>query len=129
MDTALLELVVEDEALIQDWVETALLEAGFQVAKATSAEEAITLLEKDGSEYRALVTDINLAPGKLMGWDAARRGGELTPEFPVVYMTGESEHQWASEGVPNSVMIAKPFAPVQIVTAVSNLLNAAASKP
>lgn len=80
------------------------------------------------ADYRALVTDVNLS-GELTGWDAATRGRELNPDLPVVYMTGDSAHQWASRGVPNSVLIAKPFAPVQIVTAVSNLLNAAATKP
>jgi hypothetical protein len=32
---------------------------------------------------------------------------------------------WASKGVPHSIMLAKPFAPAQLVTALANLLNAA----
>jgi DNA-binding response OmpR family regulator len=32
--------------------------------------------------------------------------------------------QWASHGVPNSILLTKPFAPAQLITAVSNLLNA-----
>src|SRR3954454_15465544 len=32
---------------------------------------------------------------------------------------------WPSKGVPNSVLLTKPFAPVQLLTALSNLLNAA----
>ena len=95
MDHSLLVLVVEDEPFVQDMVEAALLEAGFQVTAAASADEAIGLLKGAESEYRALVTDVNLPPGELTGWDVARRGRELTPELPVVYMTGESEHQWA----------------------------------
>ena len=31
--------------------------------------------------------------------------------------------EWASKGVPNSVMLAKAVAPAQRVTAVANLLN------
>jgi len=38
-------------------------------------------------------------------------------------MTGDSADEWASKGVPNSILITKPFAPVQLVTAVSRLLN------
>jgi hypothetical protein len=41
--------------------------------------------------------------------------------LPVVY---DSAVHWAAEGVPESVMIAKPFAPPQIITALSALLNA-----
>jgi len=44
--------------------------------------------------------------------------------IPIVYMSGASGHEWTSHGVPNSVLIAKPFAIGQIVTAVSQLLNA-----
>jgi hypothetical protein len=43
--------------------------------------------------------------------------------MPVVYMTGHSAHEWASKGVPDSIMVAKPFAPAQIIIAVSTLLN------
>jgi DNA-binding response OmpR family regulator len=45
--------------------------------------------------------------------------------MPVVYMTGTHGEKWASMGVPNSIMLAKPFAPAQLVTAISNLLNTA----
>jgi hypothetical protein len=38
-------------------------------------------------------------------------------------MTGASAHDWGSKGVPNSVLLTKPFANAQVVTAVSQLLN------
>jgi hypothetical protein len=41
----------------------------------------------------------------------------------VVYVSGDSAEAWASKGVPNSIMLAKQFAPAQLVTAVSQLLN------
>lgn len=41
----------------------------------------------------------------------------------VVYMSGDSAEDWSSKGVPNSIMLSKPFAPAQLVTAISNLLN------
>jgi hypothetical protein len=45
--------------------------------------------------------------------------------MPVVYLSGDSSHEWSSKGVPDSVMIAKPFVPVQLVTAISILITAA----
>ncbi|WOH53784.1 response regulator [Bradyrhizobium sp. sBnM-33] len=71
---------------------------------------------------RALVTDVNLK-GRLSGWEVARQIREKDPSFPVVYMTGADGNEWASRGVPNSILLQKPFAPAQLVTAVSNLLN------
>jgi CheY-like chemotaxis protein len=75
-----------------------------------------------------LVTDINLA-GKADGWEAARAAREINPDFPVVYMTGVAADQWAINGVPNSVLLAKPFAPAQLVTAISQWLNSGGPPP
>jgi DNA-binding response OmpR family regulator len=57
------------------------------------------------------------------GWEVARHARKIDPKFPIIYMTGASAEQWASRGVPNSILLEKPFAPAQIITAVSNLLN------
>ena len=78
-------------------------------------------------KYRALVTDINLGKNGMTGWDVARRAREINPSFPVVYMSGDSAEDWASMGVPESIMLSKPFAPAQLVTAVSQLLNSGTS--
>jgi CheY-like chemotaxis protein len=74
-------LVVEDDQLIQALVEDALSDGGFQSAISASGEEAITLLRGETSQYRAVVTDINLV-GKLDGWEVARWFGR-SPE-PVI---------------------------------------------
>ena len=82
------------------------------------------MLERAAPPCRALITDIRLASSPITGWDVARRARELQPDLPVVYITGDSGHHWNSEGVPNSVLVMKPFAVAQVVTAVSQLLNA-----
>jgi DNA-binding response OmpR family regulator len=120
----LLILVVEDDHLVLSVVEEGLSEGGFEIVTATSGEHAVELLDASKGKYRALVTDINLAPGKLDGWDVARHAREIDPHFPVVYMSGKDFEDWASKGVPNSIMLSKPFAPAQLVTAVYQLLNA-----
>jgi len=57
------------------------------------------------------------------GWEVARQAREINPQFPVVYMSGASAADWPAKGVPNSMMLEKPFAPAQLVTAVAQLLN------
>jgi DNA-binding response OmpR family regulator len=118
----LLILVIEDDLDIQALIDEALCDGGYQPALASSGEEAITLLKGRQTKYRALVTDINLA-GKTDGWEVAKVAREIDPEFPVIYMTGAAADQWAVHGVPNSVLLTKPFAPAQLVTAISQLLN------
>jgi CheY-like chemotaxis protein len=117
-------LVAEDDQAIQGVVEDALCDGGFQVALAASGEEVITLLGGNSDQHQALVTDISLL-GRMDGWEVARRAREIKPNFPIVYMSGQYADDWASKGVPNSIMLVKPFAPAQLVTAVSQLLNAA----
>ena len=114
-------LVVDDDHLIQSLVEDTLREGGFDTAVAASGEEALTLLQGHTSKYRALVTDIDLR-GKMDG-EVAQHAREIAPDFPVVYVSGAAAADWTSKGVPNSIMLAKPFAPAQLLTAVSNLLN------
>jgi hypothetical protein len=48
---------------------------------------------------------------------------QLNPEIPIVYTTAGRAHEWPSSGVPSSLLVQKPFAPAQLVTAVSQLLN------
>lgn len=124
MTNDVLILVVEDEALIEELVVSGLEDAGYTVVAAQTAEDAIDLLEKSDAVIRAVVTDVNLTPLKLTGWDVARRARELTSDIPIVYMSGASGQDRTANGVPNSMMIAKPFVNGQIVTAVSHLLNA-----
>jgi DNA-binding response OmpR family regulator len=115
-------LVIEDDPPIQLVVEDALADGGFEPAIAPSGEEAVTLLKGNKGKYRALVTDINLV-GRIDGWEVARRAREIDPAFPILYITGADADRWPSHGVPNSVLLTKPFAPAQLVTAVSQLLN------
>ena len=60
----------------------------------------------------------------MSGWEVARQARGIDPTFPVVYITGApATNDWASQGVSNSVLLEKPFAPAQLVTALSQLLN------
>lgn len=124
MQPTILLLLVEDDKQIRDLLVEALEDGGFKVAMAKSGAEAITTLEAKSDSLRGVITDVNLGAGPD-GWEIARRARELSIEMPVVYMSGASAHEWGSHGVPNSVIVTKPFAPAQIVTAISGLLNTA----
>jgi DNA-binding response OmpR family regulator len=122
LEEPLVILVIEDDQSIQGIIEEALTDGGFDPAIAASGEEAVTLLKGGQTRYRAVVTDINLR-GTMDGWEVAKQAREIDPAFPIIYMTGAAADQWPSHGVPNSILLTKPFAPAQLVTAVSQLLN------
>jgi DNA-binding response OmpR family regulator len=123
-EPAALLLYVEDNILIHELMETGLRDAGFDVETVLSGHEAIAVLEAGPDRFRGVVTDVDLGAGPN-GWDVARRARELTPGVPVVYVSGGSPGGWASEGVPQSVMLTKPFALQQVVVSISTLLSAA----
>jgi DNA-binding NtrC family response regulator len=103
-------------------VEDALTEGGFETEILSSGEEALTLFKGRIKNYRALVTDVSLK-GHLSGWEVAKQIRKINPACPVIYMTGAAANDWASQGVPDSILLSKPFAPAQLVTAISQLLN------
>jgi hypothetical protein len=86
--------VVEDDELIGPLLEEALTDRGFVVVIATDSERM------------------------------RRHAREINDKLPVIYITGDSGHDWGSKGVPNSQLLPKPFAMAQVVTAVSHLINA-----
>ena len=116
-------LIVEDEPLIAEALKQALDDAGFSGLPANNANDALAILEKNRArDLAGLVTDINLG-GPRNGWDIASRAREMNPGLPVVYMSGDSAADWAARGVPHSAVLEKPFAIVQVVVALSALLN------
>ena len=119
---SILVLLAEDDPLIAAAVADDLEEAAFAVRVAANGQEAIALL--DGEEaFSAIVTDIRLGEGPD-GWKVARHGRERNHYIPVVYMTGDSAHDHAVYGVPDSIMLQKPFVAAQLITAVTTLMNA-----
>ena len=119
-------LVIEDDPDIQFFLEEAIRDGGFEPAIAGSGEEAVTLLKAFRSKYAALITDIRLL-GRLDGWHVARAAREVDPAFPVVYITGASPQEWPMWGVPNSVLLTKPFTSEQLVGAMSRLIGESAA--
>jgi CheY-like chemotaxis protein len=122
MTDSIVVLVVEDEPAILIVMEDALREGGFTVVTAANGMDAIATLERRHDELRAVVTDIRLGDGPD-GWQLAHRARELNGQIAVVYVTGDSVDDWPANGVPKSVVIQKPFAEAQLLTAISTLLT------
>jgi DNA-binding response OmpR family regulator len=127
--TPTLLILVEDEALILVDVKDSLNDAGFEVVAAHDGKQAVAELDADATRFKAVITDIQLGD-EPDGWEIGRHARELVPDMPVVYMSGGSNRDWSSKGVPDSVMIAKPFVAAQLITAVATLItNADTRRP
>src|SRR4051812_25563929 len=115
-------LLVEDEPLILLVAQDALEAGGYTVLPVQLSSEALNTLDSRFEELSGLVTDIRL-PGGSDGWEIARRARELRSDLPVVYTTGDSAADWPVQGVPNSVVVQKPYAGAQLLTAISTLMT------
>lgn len=117
-------LLVEDEVLIQEILLAQFDEVGFEIVTANDGNQAIAELNADARRFKAVITYIRLTE-EPDGWEVARRAREHVPDMPIVDITGDSTHEWSSKGVPDSVVLMKPFSPMQLSTAVSTLITAA----
>ncbi len=116
-------LVVEDETINREIMAEALMDAGFRVDEANSADEALRLLGTDG--YQLLVTDIHM-PGGMDGIGLAHQAHSAHPQMPIVFVTGRPDvlSRLKGSGIPGS-SLAKPFGLAELVRVVSGLIGSA----
>lgn len=113
-------LVVDDDSSILHLLEI-LSDGGFEPMVASTGEEAIALL--NANRFRVVIIDISFGMDHVKGWAVARRARAFDPNLPVIYITGGNADEWSIQGVPNSILITKPFAPMQLLNAISQLLT------
>jgi len=102
-------LLVEDEPLVRQFVESQLLALGYRVASAGNGEEAVGLLQGDRG-FDLLLTDI-VMPGALKGPDLAAEARLLLPGIKVIYTTGYAQQAaLAQADLPaDSPVLSKPY--------------------
>ncbi len=114
-------LVVDDEDLMREYVEEALVRAGHEVETAASGRQAIDLLKERG--YDVVVSDLRMAPMtglEVLQW--VRRECEGTRcIIMTAYGTVETAVEALKEGADDYVM--KPFTPDELELAVSRAVE------
>jgi len=95
-------LVVDDEPGVRMCTADALLDMGYEVTEAGSAEEALRLIE-DGAVPDVVITD-HLMPG-MSGSELATTVVQRLPQAAVILVSGYADVELAS-GV---TMLPKPF--------------------
>ena len=120
-------LLVEDDELLGVLFELALIDAGYEVARARSGMEALSKLGAEAPPVDAVVTDINLGDGPD-GWQVARRARAKSADLPVIYMTGGQVDDWKPQNVAAGVLMLKPFPVNELVDRVGQALEAAPAK-
>lgn len=114
-------LVVDDEYLIRWSLQQKLVEHGFQVFVAASAEEALSVLDREGPDL--ILLDIQL-PG-MSGMDLLCTIKEDRPECAVVMITATAEINVAVKAMKDGAYdyIPKPFNLDEVMVVVEKVLE------
>jgi CheY-like chemotaxis protein len=109
--------VVDDEDLVRMSTADMLMDLGYEVVEACSAEQALRLVE-EGLAPDLVVTD-HLMPG-LSGVDLARNLGSRQPGLPVLVVSGYAEMEGLTSDLPR---LTKPFRTSELAASLAALLR------
>jgi PAS domain S-box-containing protein len=113
-------LLVDDDYLVRRSTADMLGELGYEVVEAASAEEALSLLERE-PHIDGIITD-HLMPG-MSGVDLAHAIRVRRPGTPVLLLSGFAHAQGVEDDLP---LLAKPFRQSNLAATVAALLQQAA---
>jgi CheY-like chemotaxis protein len=113
-------LVVDDEELVRTAVVRSLQARGYRVLEASSAAEALVIIDQASGDIGLLLSDVIMPGGR--GTELARVFQERYPGKPVLLMSGYLEPD--EHGAPADVQVLeKPLAPSQLARAVRAALD------
>lgn len=115
-------LLVEDDDAVRRIATKVLSLIGCTVHVATNGSEALRLLDEEGLEVDALLTDI-VMPG-LDGFELGERIRAQHPRVKMLFMSGYPDDVLKRRGVlsPDASFLAKPYTPSTLREAVRRLL-------
>ncbi|MGR3515075.1 MAG: ATP-binding protein [Paracoccaceae bacterium] len=113
-------LVAEDEPILILMLTDVLQELGYKVVTAKSGQEALDIVER-GNDFDLLLTDV-VMPGKVGGFELARRVRALRPGVPVIYTSGYTGFTSSEMGEVQAPLIQKPAPPAELAEAISQAL-------
>ena len=116
-------LVVEDEPAILELVSVNLRHAGFQVIRATSAEEAETVIRNELPDL--LVLDWMLPDQSGVGFARKLRSDERSRELPIIMLTARVHEEDKVQGLDAGAddYVTKPFSPKELVARIRAVLR------
>ena len=114
-------LVIDDEALMREYVEEALVRAGHEVLSASGGREAMALMREKG--FDIVVTDLKMSP--VDGLAVLRSVREESPDTHCIVMTAYGTIETAVSALKGGAAdyILKPFAPDELELAVTRALE------
>jgi two-component system cell cycle sensor histidine kinase/response regulator CckA len=110
-------LVVEDNEIVSDFLQSALRAYGYQAVTAATPDQAVEHCERHRNSIYALIADVKL--GCFEGFQTSQKLLEICPQMKVVYTSGYPHEHLVRLGLlPNQLgasrFIQKPFLPSEL---------------
>jgi PAS domain S-box-containing protein len=117
-------LLVEDDAMVRRMARMILELHGYRVLEAEHADAALQIFQEHKDEIDLMLTDV-IMPG-MSGRVLAERLAELSPELPVIYMSGYTDDAIVRHGLLSDELdfIQKPFSPDGLAQKIRTVLDA-----
>ena len=96
-------------------------EAGYEVAQAGTAEDALAILERDAATITALITDVRLGGG-MDGLALAHHATRCWPWIRLLVVSAETPSRLADAPV-NCGVLRKPVDPSEVVATIRALIE------
>jgi len=116
-------MVVEDDALVRNFVSGQLQDLGYRTVGAATGPAALSLVE-DGQPFDLLFTDV-IMPGGMSGHDLAEKVRTLRPGVKVLYTSGYTDNAIVHQGRldPGVLLLTKPYRKSQLATMIRRALT------
>jgi CheY-like chemotaxis protein len=118
-------LFVDDEVVLCSSVARLLERLGYRVTACSRPGEALELVRADPTRFEVVLTDLTMP--QMTGLDLAREIHELSPNVPVLIMSGFSG-TWSSDSLRSMGiydLVAKPLSAEALAAAVGSAIRAA----
>jgi two-component system cell cycle sensor histidine kinase/response regulator CckA len=116
-------LLVEDEDAVRVFSSRALRNKGYNILEARSGEEALEILDKEGSKIDLTVTDVVMP--QMDGPALYKKIRERWPDMKVVFVSGYTEDRLREQFTSGEVIyfLPKPFTLKQLASKVKEVLG------
>ena len=116
-------MVVEDDALVRNFVIAQLQSLGYRTVGAANGPAALNLIE-DGQAFDLLFTDV-IMPGGMSGRELAEKVLKLRPDIKVLYTSGYTDNAIVHQGRldPGVLLLTKPYRKSQLANMIRRALT------
>lgn len=110
-------LVVEDDDIVRMLIVDVLEELEYHVLEAADAEQALSIINKDGLAINLMMTDVGLPD--MDGKELAQKARASRPALPILFASGYAEN---IDAPADMHVIGKPFSIDQLRDKVKSIL-------